>query len=140
MTTANPRTNHVLAGGTAVRIDLLHNTLLMTFTMQVAVVESRRRLHSAATAALIFPATARSTIDHRAFSVAAARSYNSLLFSVTSSAPFRFSENVFRLFYILVPSRIHEHSNDNKMSPQLHPFIWGGGRKYEKHENQIFHF
>jgi len=41
---------------------------------------------SAATAALIVPATARSTISDRAFSVAAAWAWNSLLLSVTSSA------------------------------------------------------
>jgi len=53
---------------------------------QVAEVESRRRLRSAATAALIVPATARSTIGDRAFSVTAARTWNSLPLSVTSSS------------------------------------------------------
>jgi len=53
---------------------------------QVAEVESRRRLLSAATAALMLPATARSKIGDRAFSVAAARAWNSLPLSVTSSA------------------------------------------------------
>jgi len=45
---------------------------------QVAEVESRRRLRSAATVKLIVPATARSTIGDRSFSVAAARAWNSL--------------------------------------------------------------
>jgi len=51
----------------------------------VAKVKSRRRLLSAATAALIVPETARSTIGDRAFSVAAAQAWNSLPLSVTSS-------------------------------------------------------
>jgi len=45
---------------------------------QVAVAESRRRLRSAATASLIVPAAARSTIGDCAFSVAGARAWNSL--------------------------------------------------------------
>jgi len=45
---------------------------------RVAEFESRRRLRSAATAALIVAATARSTIGDRAFSVAAAQKCNSL--------------------------------------------------------------
>jgi len=53
---------------------------------QVAEVKSRRLLRSAATAALIVPATVRSTIGDRAFSVAAAQAWNSLPLSVTSSA------------------------------------------------------
>ena len=58
----------------------------------VADVESRRRLRSASTAALIVPVTARSTIGDRAFTVAAAQAWNSLPFAVTSSA----SLSVFR--------------------------------------------
>jgi len=53
---------------------------------RVAEIESRRRLRSAATAALIVPATARSTIGDSAFSVTGARAWNSLPVSVTSSA------------------------------------------------------
>jgi len=53
---------------------------------QVAKVESRRRLCSATTAALIVSATPRSTIGDRAFSVAATRACNSFPLSVTSSA------------------------------------------------------
>jgi hypothetical protein len=52
---------------------------------RVAEVESRRRLRSASTAALTVPPTVRSTIGDRAFSVAAARAWNGLPFSVTSS-------------------------------------------------------
>jgi len=52
----------------------------------VAEVKSRRWLRSAATAALIVPATARSKMGDRAFSVAVAQAWNSLPLSVTSSA------------------------------------------------------
>ena len=77
---------------------------------RVAEVESRRRLRSAAAAALIVSATARSTIGDRAFCVAAARAWNGLPLSVTSchQRPFRFSENILRHFYLLAPSH---HSN-----------------------------
>jgi hypothetical protein len=52
---------------------------------RVADVESRRRLRSASTAALVVPVTAHSTIGDRAFPVAAARAWNGLPPSVTSS-------------------------------------------------------
>ena len=52
---------------------------------RVADVDSRRRLRSASTAALVVPATAHSTIGDRAFPVAAAQAWNSLPPSVTSS-------------------------------------------------------
>jgi len=52
---------------------------------RVADVESRRRLRSASTAALIVPDTVRSTIGDRAFPVAAARVWNNLSSFVTSS-------------------------------------------------------
>lgn len=52
---------------------------------RVADVDSRRRLRSASTAALVAPATSHSTIGDRAFPVAAARAWNSLPPSVTSS-------------------------------------------------------
>ena len=60
---------------------------------RVADVESRRRLRSASTAALVVPVTAHSTIGDRAFPVAAARAWNGLPPSVTSSP----SLPVFRL-------------------------------------------
>ena len=52
---------------------------------RVADVDSRRRLRSASTAALIVPRTEHSTIGDRAFPVAAARTWNSLSPFVTSS-------------------------------------------------------
>ena len=52
---------------------------------RVADVESRRRLRSASTAALLVPRTQRSTIGDRAFPVAAARVWNSLPPIVTSA-------------------------------------------------------
>ena len=52
---------------------------------RVADVDSRRRLRSASTAALIVPDTVRSTIGDRAFPVAAARVWNNLSSFVTSS-------------------------------------------------------
>ena len=60
---------------------------------RVADVESRRRLRSASTAALVVPVTAHTTIGDRAFPVAAARAWNGLPPSVTSSP----SLPVFRL-------------------------------------------
>ena len=52
---------------------------------RVADVESRRRLRSASTTALVVPQTSRPTIGDRAFQVAAAHVWNSLPQSVTSS-------------------------------------------------------
>ena len=51
----------------------------------VADVESRRRLRSASTTMLIVPGTQHATIGDRAFSVAAARAWNSLPQPVTSA-------------------------------------------------------
>jgi len=61
-----------------------------------------------ATATPIVPATVRSTIGDRAFSVDAAQAWKSLQLSVVSSAPFRYSKNILRQFCLLAPSR---HSN-----------------------------
>lgn len=58
---------------------------LATSLHRVADVESRRRLRSAATPALVVPQSAHSTIGDRAFPVAAARAWNSLSPSVTSA-------------------------------------------------------
>lgn len=52
---------------------------------RVADMESRRRLRSAASAALFVPRTAHPTIGDRAFSVAAAHAWNSLPLSVQSA-------------------------------------------------------
>jgi len=62
-------------------MDLRHSTLLMTSPGG-----GGRVTATADSAALIVPATARSTIGDHAFSVAAARAWNSLPLSVTSSA------------------------------------------------------
>jgi len=69
---------------TAVSMDLHHSTLLATFTgwQRSSLVDGALR----GDCGLIVPATARSTIGDRAFSVAAARAWNSLPLSVTSSA------------------------------------------------------
>jgi len=72
---------------TADRMDLHHSTLLMTFTRWRRLspgdgfVQRRLRHWSSH-----IPPTARSTIGDRALSVAAARAWNSLPLSVTSSA------------------------------------------------------
>jgi hypothetical protein len=94
----NPGTNHVSVGGTGVR----QNELAPQYLADDL---HRRRLRSAATAALIGPATARFTIGDRPFSVAAARAWNSLPLSVTSSASLPVSR---KHFYLLAPSH---HSN-----------------------------
>ena len=53
---------------------------------RVADVDSRRRLRSSGTAALVVPATRHPTLGDRAFPVAAARMWNSLPNSVTSAS------------------------------------------------------
>ena len=53
---------------------------------RVADVDSRRRLRSSGTAALLVPATRHPTLGDRAFPVAAARMWNSLPNSVTSAS------------------------------------------------------
>jgi len=84
---ANPRTNHVSAGGFGILLSEWTCTPVPCWwPSPVAEVESRWRLRSAATAALIIPATARSTIGDHTFSVIAARAWNSLPLSVTSSS------------------------------------------------------
>ena len=66
----------------------LHGTApayLSSELRRVADCESRQRLRSAATAALIVPPTQHSTIGDRAFPVAASRVWNSLPSSVQSA-------------------------------------------------------
>jgi len=67
---------------TTVRTDLLH--YLADEIHQVADVESQRRLRSALTVALIVPATVRSTIGDRSFSVTVAQVWNGPQLFVTS--------------------------------------------------------
>jgi len=63
----------------------LHGTsppYLAKMLHRTADVASRRRLRSAATSTLVSPVTHRSTLDDRAFQVAASRAWNSLSASV----------------------------------------------------------
>jgi len=55
---------------------------------RVADVESRRRLRSGSSPALLVPTTRRCTLSDRAFPVAAARAWNSLPLTVTSQTSF----------------------------------------------------
>jgi hypothetical protein len=71
---------------------------------RVADLESRRRLRSASTAALVVPATAHTTMGDRAFPVAAARTWNSLPATVTSAPTMaifrrRLKTELFKLSY-----------------------------------------
>jgi len=83
----------------------------------MAEVKSRRKLHSASTAAMIVPATLRSTISDRAFSIAAARTWNGLLLSVTSwlSLP------VFRINLKTVVQRVLHNLLECALCAQLPP-------------------
>ena len=56
-----------------------------TQLQQVVQVESRRHLKSSSSSALVVPATRRSSLGDRAFSVAAARAWNSLPPTVAST-------------------------------------------------------
>jgi len=79
---ANPGMNHISAGGFGIRLSEWTCTTVPCWWPSPG---GGGRV-TATTAALIVPATARSTIGDRAFSVVATRAWNSLPLSVTSSA------------------------------------------------------